>query len=97
MCVLPNFQFVRSIASTHPCPGLAASLSISSPICLGLSTTCSKKRWKKYSSKVHEIFGQQVYFAAKGIGKGHGSYLMVISNIFHAEQALELYRERWGA
>lgn len=55
-----------------------------------------RKRWKYNSNKLHEIFGQQVYFAAKAINKGQGSYLMVISNIFHAEQALEFYRERWG-
>lgn len=53
-------------------------------------------RWKKAASHLHEVFGQQVHFAAKRIVKGRDPYLAVISWGFQGEQALELYRLRWG-
>lgn len=53
-------------------------------------------RWKKSSGDLHEVFGQQVHFAAKRIAKGRDPYLAVISWGFEGNEALELYRLRWG-
>lgn len=43
-----------------------------------------------------EVFGQQVYFAAKRIAKGRDPFLAVISYGFSGNEALELYRQRRG-
>ena len=56
----------------------------------------ARGRWKKQSHEQHEVFGQQVHFAAKRIPKGRENYLSVISYGFRGEEALELYRLRWG-
>jgi hypothetical protein len=53
-------------------------------------------RWKTQAGKLHEVFGQQVYFAAKRIAKGRDPFLAVISYGYSGKEALELYRERWG-
>jgi len=53
-------------------------------------------RWKKQAHEEKEVFGQQVYFAAKRIPKGRENYLAVISHGFQGEEALELYWQRWG-
>ena len=53
-------------------------------------------RWKKHASQLHEVFGRQVHFAAKRIVKGRDPYLAVISFGFEGDEALELYRLRWG-
>ena len=53
-------------------------------------------RWKKQAHEEKEVFGQQVYFAAKRIPKGSENYLAVISHGFQGEEALELYWQRWG-
>lgn len=53
-------------------------------------------RWKKSAGDRHEVFGQQVHFAAKRIAKGRDPYLAVISWGFQGKEALELYRLRWG-
>ena len=53
-------------------------------------------RWKKSAGELHEVFGQQVHFAAKRIAKGRDPYLAVISWGFQGEEALEIYRLRWG-
>lgn len=52
-------------------------------------------RWKKAAGELHEVFGEQVHFAAKRIAKGRDPYLAVISWGFQGKQALELYRLRW--
>lgn len=53
-------------------------------------------RWKKQARLLQEVFGRKVHFAAKRIVKGRDPYLSVISHGFHGEEALELYRLRWG-
>lgn len=53
-------------------------------------------RWKKGVGELHEVFGQQVHFAAKRIARGRDPYLAVISWGFQGREALELYRLRWG-
>ena len=57
---------------------------------------CHYNRWKRQGDALHEVFGQQVYFAAKKISKGRDPHLAVISNLFSGQEALELYRLRWG-
>jgi len=46
--------------------------------------------------KRYEIYGQQLHFAWKAIKKGRDSHLLVISNRFQGQQALDLYWQRWG-
>ena len=53
-------------------------------------------RWKRHGKDLHEVFGRQVYFAAKRVPKGRDPYLAVVSHGFHGTEALELYRLRWG-
>ena len=53
-------------------------------------------RWKKTVGEPHGVFGQQVHFAAKRIAKGRDPYLAVISWGFQGQEAIELYRLRWG-
>ena len=60
------------------------------------SHLCTYGRWKRRAGQLHEVFGQQVYFAAKRIAKGRDPFLAVISLGFSGDEALELYRQRWG-
>jgi IS4 transposase len=60
------------------------------------SHLCAYGRWKKRAGELHEVFGQQVYFAAKRIAKGRDPFLAVISYGFSGHEAFELYRQRWG-
>lgn len=53
-------------------------------------------RWRKHADGLHEVFGRQLHFSAKRIHKGRDPYLAVISYGFHGEEALDLYRLRWG-
>lgn len=53
-------------------------------------------RWKKHAQDLHEVFGRRVHFAAKRIVKGRDPYLAIISHGFHGDEALDLYRLRWG-
>ena len=55
-----------------------------------------RNRWKKWAGERHLVFGRQVHFAAKRIKKGRDSHVAVISFGFSGEEALELYRQRWG-
>ena len=55
-----------------------------------------RRRWKKTAGQLREVFGQEVHFAARRIAKGRDPYLAIISRGFQGEQALELYRLRWG-
>jgi len=55
-----------------------------------------QRRWKRCAHKRFEVFGQQVYFAAKIATSQRTGALQVISNRFAGEEALELYRLRWG-
>ena len=55
-----------------------------------------RNRWKKWAGQRHLVFGQQVHFAAKRIHKGRDSHVAVISYGFSGEEALALYRQRWG-
>ena len=57
---------------------------------------CERNRWKKHSTQRHEVFGEQVYFAAKRISKGRDAFVAVISHGFQGAEALELYQMRWG-
>ena len=63
---------------------------------LSASHLCAYGRWKKRAGELHEVFGQQVYFAAKRVAKGRDPFLAVISYGFSGNEALELYRQRWG-
>jgi hypothetical protein len=60
------------------------------------SHLCAYGRWKKHLGQLHGVFGQPVFFAAKRIAKGRDPFLAVISNRFSGNEALELYRQRWG-
>lgn len=57
---------------------------------------CSYNRWKRTQNVLQDVFGQQVFFAAKRITKGRDPHLAVISNHFFGKEALELYQYRWG-
>lgn len=57
---------------------------------------CRWGRWKKQAGQCHEVFGEQVFFAAARIKKGRDEYVAVISNGFSGGEALALYRQRWG-
>ena len=57
---------------------------------------CGRKRWKRHAKDLHAVFGRQAYFAAKPIHRGRDPFLAVISETFRGEEALELYRMRWG-
>lgn len=57
---------------------------------------CHRKRWQSLLGKRQEVFGRQVHFMGKRLKKGRDNYLAVISNAFQGEEALELYRMRWG-
>ena len=57
---------------------------------------CERGRWKKHAAQLHEVFGGQVHFAAKRIPNGRDAFLAVISHGFQGEEALDLYRMRWG-
>lgn len=43
-----------------------------------------------------EVYGFQLYFAAKTIKKGRADYLYVVSNRFTPLEALEMYKSRWS-
>jgi len=44
-----------------------------------------------------EIFGLLLYFASKRIKRGgRASHLLIVSNRFQGDEALALYRMRWG-
>ncbi len=60
------------------------------------SHLCERNRWKRLAAGPVEVFGQQVRFAAKRIRNGREPWLAVISHGFHGEEALAIYRERWG-
>ena len=54
-------------------------------------------RWKKHRHERLCVCGQQVYFASKVMDqRRQRGRLLVISNRFGAEEALDLYRLRWG-
>lgn len=55
-----------------------------------------RARWKKSAAQRHEVFGRQVHFASKRVPKGRDECLAVISSAFGGQEALELYRMRWG-
>lgn len=63
---------------------------------LAASFLCQRGRWKREAGKRHEVFGRLVHFAVKRIRKGRDEYLAVISNRYQGDEALELYRQRWG-
>ena len=53
---------------------------------------------RKYKVKgLQKAFGMELFFACKRIGKGaRGERLLILSNRFKGNEALELYRKRWG-
>ena len=55
-----------------------------------------RRRWERCASRRFEVFGQQVWFAAKTATSQRAGALQVISNRFCGAEALELYRLRWG-
>ena len=55
-----------------------------------VSHLCAYGRWKKQACHLHEVFGQQVYFAAKRVAKGRNPFLAVISYGFSGHEALGL-------
>ena len=57
---------------------------------------CHYNCWRRQAETLHDVFGQQVYFTSKKITKGRDPHLAVISNHFNGQEALELYRLRWG-
>lgn len=57
---------------------------------------CKRKRWEKHAAQLHEVCGEQVYFAAKRIRNGRDAFVAVISHGFHGAEALQLYQMRWG-
>ena len=57
---------------------------------------CERNRWKKHAAQLHEVFGEQVHFAAKRIRKGRDAFVAVISHGSQGAEALELYQMRWG-
>jgi hypothetical protein len=57
---------------------------------------CERNRWRRLAGGLHEAFGMQVHFAAKRIRNGRDAHLAVISDAFHGDEALEIYRMRWG-
>ena len=57
---------------------------------------CERNRWKKHAAQFHEVFGEQVYFAAKRIRNGRDAFVAVISHGFQGTEALDLYQMRWG-
>lgn len=47
--------------------------------------------------RIYGVKGLDLFFACKRMQKdGRATHLFVISNRFHGEEALELYRQRWG-
>lgn len=60
------------------------------------SWMCIRNRWRKTAEEKHEVFGEKVHFAAKRIKNGRDEYLAVIAHGFCGEEALRLYRFRWG-
>ncbi|MEX2578832.1 MAG: transposase [Verrucomicrobiales bacterium] len=60
------------------------------------SWMCARNRWRKRAGERFEVFGQEVHFAAKRIKKGRDEYLAVIAHGFSGDEALRLYRLRWG-
>lgn len=61
-----------------------------------VSYLCEANRWKRLAAGLVEVFDQQVRFAAKRITNGRDPYLAVISHGFFGEEALAIYRQRWG-
>lgn len=57
---------------------------------------CERNRWKKHAAELHEVFGEQVHFAAKRIRNGRDAFVAVISHGYQGTEALELYQMRWG-
>ena len=57
---------------------------------------CERNRWKRRAAGLVEVFGQQVRFAAKRLHDKSDPWLAVISYGFSGEEALALYRKRWG-
>ena len=53
-------------------------------------------RWRRHRRERFAVCGQQVHFAAKAMTAQRTGRLLVISNRFCGQQALELYRLRWG-
>ncbi len=62
----------------------------------GAAWWCGRNRWKRHAVELHTVFGRKAYFAAKRIHRGRDPFLAVISGTFRSEEALELYRMRWG-
>ncbi len=60
------------------------------------SWMCARNRWRKLAAQRHEVFDQEVHFAAKRINNGRDEYLAVIASGFSGDEALRLYRFRWG-
>jgi len=60
------------------------------------SHLCERNRWKRLAAGLVEAFDQQVRFAAKRIKNGRDPWLAVISHGFSGEEALAIYRQRWG-
>jgi hypothetical protein len=48
------------------------------------------------TTQLHEVFGERVYFATKRIRKGRDAFVAIINDGFAGEEALKLYRMRWG-
>lgn len=57
---------------------------------------CRRGRWRRSTRGLQSVFGQAVHFSAKRIDGGRDPYLAVISNFVSGEEALALYRLRWG-
>ncbi len=57
---------------------------------------CERKRWKRHAARRREVFGRRLHFAAKRIDRGRDPFLAVVSPSFRGEEALALYRMRWG-
>lgn len=57
---------------------------------------CRYGRWRKHAAVRREVFGRQVFFAAKRIENDSDPHVAVISNRYGGEVALKLYHLRWG-
>lgn len=57
---------------------------------LSASHRCAYGKWKEQAGQLHEVFGKQIYFAAKRIVKGREPFLAVISYGFSGQEALEI-------
>jgi hypothetical protein len=53
-------------------------------------------RWKKHCHELFKVCSQSVHFAGKAITSQRSGRLLVISKRFCGQEALALYRLRWG-